>query len=68
MKNWKTTITGVGAAIMTTLGIVAQIPYDLGDLSTVLDPTLKKYVTVVGLSAGLILKIWNSFLQADKPK
>lgn len=66
MKNWKTTITGVGAAVATTLGIVAQLPYDLGDLATFMDPSAKKWVTVVGLSCGLALKVWNSFLQADK--
>lgn len=66
MKNWKTTLTGIGAAVATTLGIVAQLPYDLGELANIMDPTAKRYVTIAGLSSGLALKIWNSFLQADK--
>ena len=65
MKNWKTTLSGIGAAIMSLLGAIAALPYSLGDVSTIIPPVCKTRVAVGGFLAAFILKAINSIVQKD---
>lgn len=65
MKNRTTTWTGVGFAVFGVLTALAALPYQLGELATIIPPKWKETVTAVGLGAALILKIWNSVASAD---
>jgi len=60
--NWRS----VGAAIAAGLTMLAALPYQLGDLATVIPPAWKAKVVVVGLVASVGLRLWNS-IQPPKP-
>lgn len=64
--NWKTTFSGIGAAIFATLTVIAGLPYDLGSVATVIPPEWKAKVVIYGLFATLGLKVWNSIVQKSK--
>ena len=67
MKNWKTTLTGIGAAVTSTLTILAALPYQLGDAATVIPPEWKSKIVMTGLAASLVLRVLNSIFQKDAP-
>lgn len=66
MKNWKTTVSGIGSAAFTVLTLLAALPYQLGDLATFIPSGYKEKVFVVSLTAAFLLKVWNSIEQKDK--
>ncbi len=61
--NWKTTVSGVGAAIFSLLTILAALPYDLGDVATIIPPAWKGKLVTAGIIASLALRVWNSVAQ-----
>jgi hypothetical protein len=64
--NWKTTVSGIGAALFSVLTILAALPYEMGDLAAIFSPAWKgKIATIAGIAA-LLLKIWNSLVQKDR--
>lgn len=65
MKNWKTTISGIGTAAATLLTTLAILPYQLGDIATIIPPEYKVIVFKVGAVATVILKVWNSVATKD---
>lgn len=65
MKNWKTTVSGIGAAIMSLLGAIAALPYSLGEVATILPPVWKTHVAIGAFAASFILKTINSIVQKD---
>ena len=67
MKDWKTTLSGIGAAVFSVLTLLAALPYQLGDLATFIPSKYKETVFVVAASAAFILKVINSVVQKDKP-
>jgi hypothetical protein len=66
--NWKTTLSGIGAALTSALTAIAALPYQLGDVATIIPPAWKTRVVVAGLIATIILKSVNSFVQKDASK
>lgn len=64
--NWKTTVSGIGAALFGLLTLLAALPYSLGDIATIIPPEWKGKIAALGLIAGTVLKIWNSTQQKDK--
>jgi uncharacterized membrane protein len=64
--NWKTTLSGIGAALCAVLTMLAALPYSIGELSTVIPSEWKQTVVVVGLVATTILRSINAFQQKDK--
>jgi hypothetical protein len=65
MKEWKTTLSGIGAALTSTLTVIAALPYQLGDLATIIPPEYKSRVVIAGLIATTILRVMNSIAQKD---
>lgn len=64
--NYKTALTGIGTALFSVLTLLAALPYQLGDLATVIPPEWKSKVVVVGLIATTILRTLNAVYQKDK--
>lgn len=64
--NWKTTVSGIGSAIAALLTILAALPYQLGEIATIIPPGWKGKIVTVGLLATTALRIWNSIQQKDK--
>jgi hypothetical protein len=64
--NWKTTFSGIGAAIFGLLTIMAALPAQVGDLSTIIPEKYKSALITIGLIGGTGLKIWNSVAQKSK--
>ncbi len=54
--NW----TIVGATLTSALTILAALPYQLGDLATIIPPEWKPKVVAAGLIATTVLRIWNT--------
>jgi hypothetical protein len=65
MQNWKTTLSGIGAALMSLLGAIAALPYSLGDVSTLIAPQWKARIAVASFIAAFVLKAINSTVQKD---
>lgn len=65
MKNWKTTISGTGAALMAMLGAFAALPYSLGEIAAILPPEWKLRITIGGFISAFILRTINSIVQKD---
>jgi hypothetical protein len=68
MNNWKTTISGIGAALTSALTAIAALPYQLGDVATIIPPAWKARVVIAGLIATVILKAINASVQKDANK
>jgi hypothetical protein len=64
--NWRTTISGIGTAIFGLLTMLAALPYQLGDVATIIPPEYKSKVVAVGIFATFALRVWNSMVQKDK--
>lgn len=65
MKNWKTTVSGIGSAIAWMVTFVAVAPYNLGELGNVIPAPYKEKIAIASLVAGFILKSWNSIAAKD---
>jgi len=68
MSNWKTTLSGIGAALTSALVAIAALPYQLGDVATIIPPAWKARVVVAGLVATVILRTINAAVTKDAPK
>ncbi|MFZ4597831.1 MAG: hypothetical protein ACOYNN_04225 [Terrimicrobiaceae bacterium] len=68
MKNWQTTISGIGAAAFSILTVLAALPYQIGDLATVIPSEYKEKVFLVSMIAAALLRVWNSVAAKDKAK
>ncbi len=67
MNNPKTTWTGVSAAIVSTLTILAALPFESGStLAGIIPQAWKPYIIVVGIFATLVLRIWNAAVSKDQ--
>lgn len=64
--NWRTTVSGVGAALFSLLTILAALPYEAGSLANLFPVEWKPTILMVSAAAAAILKIWNSVVQKDK--
>jgi len=63
--NWRS----LGAALFSALTILAALPYQLGDLSTIVPTNWKPTIVAVGLVATVILRSLNAVKQdSDKQK
>lgn len=63
--NWRTTLSGVGAAFFGLLSILAVAPYQLGELATFIPPEWKARVLVVSAVSAFILRLWNANVAKD---
>jgi hypothetical protein len=68
MNNWKTTISGIGAALTSALTTIAALPYQLGDGATIIPPAWKARVVIAGIISTVILKAINAYVQKDATK
>lgn len=66
MTNWRTTLSGIGAAAMAALGGIAALPYQLGDVALIIPPEWKARVTVASIVAAFVLRVIQSVVSADK--
>lgn len=64
--NWKTSISGIGSAVFGLLTLLAALPYQLGDIATIIPPEYKAKIFLYGAAATSALRIWNSLQQKDK--
>jgi hypothetical protein len=64
--NWKTTVSGVGAAVADGLTMLAGLSYTLGDVATIIPPYWKPKIFAVSFIAAFIMRVWNSRSQKDK--
>lgn len=64
--NWKTSVSGIGAAIFSLLSILAALPYETGGIANLFPVEWKPKILQISIIAALILKIWNSTSQKDK--
>lgn len=62
--NWKTTVSGIAAAIFAGLTALAGLPYELGNVG--IPPEWKSPIFKYGLAATIVLKFWNSIAQKDR--
>jgi hypothetical protein len=65
MSNWKTTLSGVGAAFVAMLAAFAALPYQLGDVATLIAPEWKARISVAGFIAAFVLRVIQSITAAD---
>lgn len=61
--NWKQ----IGAGIASALTILAALPYQLGDLATIIPPSWKPTIVALGLIATVALRVWNAATTPPKP-
>ncbi len=64
--NWRTTISGIGTALFSSLTVLAALPYDMGDIANIFDPTWKRRITITAAVAAFALKWWNAVVQKDR--
>lgn len=64
--NWKTSVSGIGAAIFSLLSILAALPYETGGIANLFPVEWKPTILQISIVAALLLKIWNSMSQKDK--
>jgi hypothetical protein len=64
--NWKTTVSGIGAALFATLTILATLPFEMGDVANIFPLAWKAKIAVVAAISALILKVWNSIQQKSR--
>ena len=64
--NWKTTVSGIGAALFSALTLLAALPYQFGDISAVFPPEWKGKIVTASAIAAFALKVWNSVAQKDR--
>jgi hypothetical protein len=64
--NWKTTVSGIGAALFGLLTILAALPYEMGDLANLFPPAWKAKIAATAAVAAALLKVWNSVAQKSK--
>ncbi len=63
--NWRTSLTAALAAITSALTIVAALPAQLGELSTIIPEEWKPLVIKAGIAATVLLKLINGFVAKD---
>lgn len=66
IANWKTSLSGIGAAIFSLLTILAALPYETGGIAEIFPPDYKPKILVLSAIAAFALKVWNSMQQKDK--
>lgn len=64
--NWKTTVSATGAGLFSLLTILAALPYELGEIATIIPPAWKAKVAMISAAATLILRIINGLVQKDR--
>lgn len=64
--NWRTSISGVGAALFAFLTMLAALPYEMGEIANIFPPAWKAKIATAAAIATLILKWWNALAQKDK--
>jgi hypothetical protein len=64
--NFRTTLTGIGAAVFSLLTILAALPYETGALANIFPIEWKPKIFAASAIAAVILKIWNSVVMKDK--
>lgn len=64
--NWRTSISGIGAALFGLLTMIAALPYDMGALADIFPPAWKAKIAIAAALATLGLKWWNAIAQKDK--
>lgn len=63
--NLKTTLTGIGSAVFSILTVMALVPAQIGDLSTILPEKYKGWIIIVGSVGAFGLRIWHSVAVKD---
>jgi hypothetical protein len=63
--NWRTTLTGWGSAITSTLTLLAAMPYEIEELGTIIPPEWKAKVAAVGLIATFLLRLIHAGATKD---
>src|SRR5688572_11378549 len=64
--NWRTTLAGIGTAIMGVLTGLAALPYELGDVATIISPEAKPWLVKVSGISTVILFLIKSALTKDR--
>lgn len=63
--NWRTSLSGIGAAFFGLLTILAAAPYELGDFAAIIPPEWKAKVAAASAAAAFALRVWNSVASKD---
>lgn len=64
--NWKTTVSMIGATLMSALTFLATVSYDQGPIALVIPPKYKPTVTLIAGTAAMVLFFWNGIQQKSK--
>ena len=62
----KTTLLKIGAALSSALTTLAVLPYQLGDIATIIPAEWKAKVTLVGIIATAILRVLGQTVPQPK--
>lgn len=63
--NWRTSLSGIGAAFFSLLTIIAALPYQLGDVATLIPSEWKARIAIASAIAAFLLKTWNAIASKD---
>lgn len=63
--NWRTTVSGIGAAICSALTLLTLLPQEMGDFANMIPPQYKSKVLFAAAFAAFLLKVWNSVAAKD---
>ena len=66
MTNWRTSLTGVLAALTSALTILAALPAQLGELSTIIPEDWKPLIIKIGIVSTVLLKVINGLAAKDR--
>ncbi len=61
-KKTKLRIIAVASDVAAFLALVAAVPYELGELATIISPELKGWIAGIGATAALLLRLLKRFL------
>jgi hypothetical protein len=67
-SDWKTTLAGIGTAIFGLLTTLSALPYQLGDVATIIPPSWKAKVFTVGAVAMFLIRVWNGIITKQVSK
>lgn len=64
--NWRTTLFGAGGALFALLTFLAALPYEHGDIATLIPPEYKSNVAMASAIATFLLRLMYSASAKDR--
>jgi hypothetical protein len=64
MKNWQTTVAGIGSAVFALLTVLAAAPHETGVQH--LPEAWRPKIITAGVIASFVLRVWQAVASADR--